>query len=312
MASVSWRVFLRMLFLISVSFWSWLMGRPFVRGALRGIDPGNSSFSQFARGGLGWIDPGKAYFSQFARGAGGMVDPGKFTFLSFTRGGLGWIDPGKSYFSQFARGAGGIFDPGIFTFLAFARVDLGSIDPGKASFSQFARGAGGMVDPDIFTFLSFARGAGGMVDPGIFTFSPFARVNSEKSSVSLARTLSIAAPPTAFSAALLPQLRRQLHFLRRSVHNCAANRILSGAPLFPQLGAAQMTAASAFDKSLPECSISNAPGKSSFLSFVRVAWGGLPPAYSLFSRLPGRGRHDRPLQLSFLSVFQGHGRYIQS
>lgn len=65
-----------------------------------------------------------------------------------------------------------------------------------------------------------------------------------------------------------------------------------------------MTAASAFDKSLPECSIPNAPGKSSFLSFIRVAWGGLPPAYSLFSRLPGRGGMTDPCNCLF-SHFPG-------
>ena len=142
----------------------------------------------------------------------GSINPGKVSFSQFARGDLGWIDPGISYFSQFARGAND------------------RINPGKASFSPFTRGAIGMTDPGKPSFLPFARDAGGKLDPGIFTFSPFARVNSKKSSVNLARTLSIAAPPTAFSASLLPQPRRQRHSQRRSFRNRAASSILSGAP----------------------------------------------------------------------------------
>ena len=147
-----------------------------------------------------------------------------------------------------------------------------------------------MTDPGKPSFLPFARGVGGKLDPGIFTFLSFARVNSEKSSVSLAHTLSIAAPPAAFSAALLPQLRRQQHSQRRTA--------------FSSIGSGTNDSGKRIRQVLARVQYSKCPWQIVFLSFIRVAWGGLPPAYSLFSRLPGRGGMTDPCNCLF-SHFPG-------
>lgn len=170
---------------------------------------------------------------------------------------------------------------------------MGSINPGKVSFSPFTRGAIGMTDPGKPSFLPFARGVGGKLDPGIFTFLSFARVNSEKSSVSLARTLSIAAPPAAFSAALLPQLRRQQHSQRRTA--------------FSSIGSGTNDSGKRIRQVLARVQYSKCPWQIVFFVIYQGSLGWFASGIFPFLPFAGARGHDRPLQLSFLSFSRGKG-----